>query len=732
MAIARIFEATVVGTGTGGATQTVTVPFSAVSGSNCCAVLLCTARSTLDTFNISATFDGSPMTLAAEASAALGGFGEGSASIFYLPVGNLSNASGDAVFTMTSSDGDIGRIATLVILSDVDQAAPLNNTDTTTFTSGGISSSVTVLSASTDFVLDAITFGGQPSTVTVGAGQTLIDNSDNGVGNGDSTEHACSEEGGGASTTTMSWSFSSSSYAHVGASFQENLGPDSPEITEVTPSEGAGAIVRPSDKAIGVDGVNLSPGGTTELWMAETNSFAAATKVQQSISSITGTSLVWDEVNFGSFPLGVKYLFVVTDAGGPGELVSSAFPIIATNKDVRFGKATHITNGTASLQTVASGLDFKPVAAFINVTGNTSLETIESGCEIGHCLVTLNGSAGVGAASQATGPVVRKRKQAFGTGSLMIMDGTSDAAADHVTGTPALTDDGMEIDFSINTAGYYIEIIFIGGRSVQAEVVDVTISDGSYSGLGFSPEFLIGISSNQTAGSVSDTTFARQVIGFAKGSGATDQHYMATDHDSADRNTSIVEGAFLAQLSATANTWEMAITSFDADGFSWSGTNADNAYVMAMHLDGAQIFMDQWANVQTTPASEEDLPDSGIDQPGVLVMMNGGRTTPGPATALGVRWATGICFRDEVQSGATNVFAPATGTGTTEQHHSHDHIISNSSTAGTLTIQSTIVRFSRTPRLRHDAVPAAGLLHNLLMIEEIFGDDEGGAWATAS
>lgn len=727
MTISLLFVDTVAPLTTGGSTQTVTVPFSGVTGTNCLAVVIGSGRSTAGTFTTSATFDGNAMTLEAEASGALGGFGKGSASVFWYSAGNLSTASGDAVFTLSGTNGIAGRIATLLIFDNVQQISPVRDSDTDVFVSSASSSSLTVTTVSSDLVVDALTLGTYTSSLTVNAGQAERANEDNGGYAGDTLRHGSSTEIAIGALTTVGWSFLSS-YAHAAVSFIEDAAPGSPDITQVTPASGPGGVVRPSDTNITVDGTDFDPGGNpTQLILSPTTSPNDVAAEIQVISGVTNSTLNWDSVTLGAMMVGPLFLFVRVDPGGGGEDDSIPFPVIVSDPDVHWGQGKHVTTGATGPTTVVSGLSFKPVAAIMQLTASTALDTIEDGVQLGQCMVDESTSMGIGLAAQAS-PFVVKRQQVSGTGSLFIMSEVSDAASDIVVGTPTLTNDGLDIDFTVNTSGVTIAIVFIGGLTVRSQLTEVQISDNSVTGLPFAPDLLIGISSNQTQGATTDTTFARQSFGMATGSGLG-QFNQSTDMDSATaRNTEILHGTFLAQLSATTNTWTMVITALTADGYTWTGSNSDSAYVLSLNLDTAQTFLTQYASTKAIDGESEDWPDSGIDNPGILLATVSGRITQGPTIPLGGRWSIGACFPGEDQSGSSVMFIPDTGIGTTQQYRSETNMLNSSSVGGDITLETTVTAFKRAPTVQYVDNPEIGILYNIFMAEEVGAVDDDGVF----
>jgi hypothetical protein len=719
MAINQLFLATAVGTGTGGSTQTVTVNYSGVTGNNCMGVLLCSARTSGTTYATSATLGGNGMTQAVEASGALGGFGEGTATIFYLALGNLVSASGSATFTLTGTDGQAGRIATLVIYDNVQQVSPVRGTDTNVFTSSGSNSSVTMTAQVSDLAVDCLTLSFDDAAMTPAVGQAELANIANGSFNGDTIRHGVSSEVAPSGPWSMTWASFLSAYAHAGATLIEDAAPTAAVITEVNAASGTNGAVRPAETNAGVTGTDFNLAGTTTLILSPTTNPDDGDAEAQPISAVTATTLNWDSVVLGAMETGDLNLFVRTDTGGGGEQTSAAFPVIVSDPDIRWQRAAHVTNGATGLQAVVTGLPFKPVAVAMQVTGNSAVDTLQGGVELGQCLVDRSGAMGIGVAAQAS-PLVTKRKQINGAGALFIMDPTSDVAPDFVVGSPVLTDDGLEIDFSVNMSGRLISMTFLGGKTARADLHEIRIDDLAKAGIPWSPDVLIGISSNQTQGTVQDTDFARQSFGMANGSAQFNQ---STDMDTPNvRNTSIAGAQFLAQLSGTAFTWDMVVTALTSDGYTWAanGTGlADSAYVLALGLDTAQSFLTTFASGVAGDGASEALPDSGLTDPGVLFMTTSGKQTTGPSVALGGRWSSGVCFPDLSQGGATILYLPETGVGVTEQIISQTNILQSSSVSGTLTLESRITAWSSAPTIQYIDNPQAGIWYNMFMAESI-------------
>jgi hypothetical protein len=131
---------------------------------------------------------------------------------------------------------------------------------------------------------------------------------------------------------------------------------------------------------IAITGTSLS-GGTTALFYADTNVYATATKVQQTVSGVSSTSITWTAVTFGSLTgAATRYLYAITDYGGGGQQVSAAFAITVTVPPAP--QITSITGGavvdTTDTNRVVNGLNFVSVgttALFLAQTATYSAST---------------------------------------------------------------------------------------------------------------------------------------------------------------------------------------------------------------------------------------------------------------------------------------------------------------------------------------------------------------------
>ncbi len=706
---------------TTGSGTTVTVTLNNLTGTDVVIVACATARTSNITFTISSfTWDGGALTTAINEQADLNGFPRGIARVSYLAIGNPSSLTANVVLTLSTSSA--GRAVTVFAMQAIDQTTPLNATASGSVISASTGTSRSVTSTNTDFVVDCVTLA---ANITMTASGSQVEAGKFNISSPVASAHGASYLlPGNATSTTMGWSWSSSSFNHAVASFTDSGfvpgGP--PTITSTVSSKGTDAIIDVRDTDITINGTDLLGDVNTVVYYAETSVFATTKKVQQTINSVTGTSINWVEPSLGVIGRGNKFLFVVTNEGEIDEDISVGFAIqvegFVTSGIPDFSRNIHVTNGSTGVQTIVTGLNFTPKAAIIVAIETPNLDSIDAEAPSTICLVATNGTMGDGTTGKNVGGTVLRRKQASGTGSLIVMDASTTSAADFVRGTPVLTATGLDINFTLNTSGIRLYISFLGGDDVTASVNEIQINDGSLTGLAFQPELIIGTSVGLTQGSAGDDVFSLRTWGFAN---ATDQCLLGFTNDET-RNCTAKSGSFLGQIVGTGFTWEMSITALTADGFTWSGTNTDSAYVLSLDLGGRGTFIGQFVTTANgTDGLSESLSDVGFD-PELIVIMTATRTSESLATALGGRHSIGSCTAALDNRCTTTRWLPATGAGVAEQFQSEQLILAGSSTSGVNTFTGLITVFGQVSTIQYPIKPAAAIILHILAFEK--GPDE--------
>jgi hypothetical protein len=130
--------------------------------------------------------------------------------------------TGNAVSVSVNLSGMNACAANSIVFNNVDLDNPIGDVQTNTATS--TSSSLSVSSNPEDFVIDMIRLNNSP---TIGADQTL-----RWTHGGGGNQHRSSTEPG-ASTVTMSWTFTNSDVAHAAVSINHN--PRRASVSHVVP-----------------------------------------------------------------------------------------------------------------------------------------------------------------------------------------------------------------------------------------------------------------------------------------------------------------------------------------------------------------------------------------------------------------------------------------------------------------------------------------------------------------
>ncbi len=663
----------------GGGSTSITIPLSSFSGTNVVIVVGFSAYESFDSYTISATWKGATMSVAAHATGALGGFGQGSAWVAYLAIGTVAGESGDVVVTV-SGTADAGMVATASAVEGLSQSTPLHDTGTFVFVSSASNASLTVDSTIGDLLFACLCFSQTSAgpACTADSGQTKQGGLANSGGGFMSGVNGVGVAPAGASFQ-MDWSSFNSPFAYVLTTFNV-ASVTLPTITSVN----GGSFAQPSDTNLDIIGTDLAPTGTTSLYYADGVNFGTAIKSVQNISSITSTTINWDNITLGAVGEGNNYLFVVTDEGGGSEQVSAAFPILVGASQVFVEHVVHTTTGATGAILVAPTTFDNAKAAIIRMTGNTATDTLQGNCVMSLCLVDLSGGKGLGFGANTSDD--GQRKQIEGTSSVFILGGgfTNDV----VRGTPSLGPDGLTIDFTINASGYKLEIIVIGGPDVESSVDTVVVSASPKTGIGFRPDILFGICSGQTAGEVSDLTFAILSLGVCKDVGSPEQWCSAANFNDTTRSSATKSGTFLAQPVGASYTWEMSITSIDADGYTWSGSNGDSCYVLALRMPGRQTFVGLFQKTDVSPGATQVLPDVGFD-PGLFFFSTVARSTQLLSSPSGARLSAGVAVAARQDNNFVAVL-PATGVRSAEMYYSASRVLSVGSSAGSISVEGEV------------------------------------------
>jgi len=692
-----------------------TATLSNLTGNDVMYIVCTSVRSILSTFSSNTNeADAVPMTLAVFEDPALGGFGEGFSGIYWLAAGDLVSASVTFEQIPSPNHNNQGRGMTVYAVEGILQTGSVHAIDSANLISGTSSSTRTVVKDATDFAVSCLTLSSRltPS----GSATMVIDGNVVSPGGDDAVTHAAAHIVPSEASGQFAWTFNgSSAFAVTLASFFEAPAPLAPVINDVD----GGNEVEPDNLNLAVNGVDLFTTGITALYVADSTIFATANKQIQQISGVTTSTLNWDFINLGTVGEGARFLFVLSDAGGGSELISSAFAINIQSRDTHYTSRIYTTDGTTGVVNVVVDVEFDaPSFAIIRATANTALNTLESGSVSCICFVSGNTSMGMCAGAQVSPFEAYQRKRSNGIGSLIVMSGGDGGAADLVRGTPVMTDVGLDIDFIVNTPGVFLQITIFGGLSVQSALKAVEINDGSVSGFGFEADGVIAMTNGLPSGSVSDSTFALTCFGVAKNPGAAgDQWLMANNQQDTNKNCALIPGSLLAQISGSTINWIMSVTSFTADGITWSGTDGDYAHILAFKLPGMGFFVGDFTKESGgVNGTSEPLPDVGFE-PGLLGIVTCARTDDGPAGgALGARWSQGAAL--PLNQGCKSIRQlPATSPTLPEQLVSTLDAVDCSSVSGSSTLVGRITTLAQISTIQWITNPAAAIKFCIFAVE---------------
>lgn len=672
-----------------GIPRVATAGLSAISGSNVMMVALVSIRN--DFFTgwgaPTATWNGVTMSQAVGVSGFLAGIGEARSYIFYLPVGTVAGLSANCVVSAADSDNDYAVQVTIAAYARVLQVSPVNGTSSSVqLSSTSISASVS--SDPDDLILQTATF----SEVSAGAAVTASDGQSKRTGIsttvGAPMSHMAGDDTADAGPNTSGdWGSFNSPHTYVIASFSEDPTPAPPNILNVN----GGSFADPDEINLTVNGTDFDEPGTTNLYYADSATYATANTQVQTISGVTSATLNWDAINVGSIGEGDNFLFIVTDDGGGGEMVSPAFPILVGQAEVFAIRRVYTTDGTLGPVLVLP-IDFDlPKAAVIRGNSSTAVDTVQNDAVYSLCLVDETTSVGLGIGSEHTPGEAHQREQTQGVGSLLIHDGGTGPHL--VEGTPSLSAAGLTIDFTINTAGLNLEIFVIGGASVQAKVDHLAVNTSPRTGLGFRPDLLVGVTAGINSAQSGDSTFALLSFGLCIDPGTPQQWSLSSNQSGTTRNSVVSDGAFLGQLAGTIFDWQMAITSFDVDGYSWSGSDPDGFNALALRMPGRKFFLTTFNKDDVVPGTTQDLPDIGFE-PGAFILVTAGKNAGTPSPALGGRWSIGFTTA-EGQDVATAMALPDVGAMTAEQFSSFTNTVAVSSLSGQITALGEVTEFGQ-------------------------------------
>jgi hypothetical protein len=542
---------------------------------------------------------------------------EAYAAIFYLAVGDVTNLSASAVLTL--STGSAFRAVTVQAWNRIRQTSPVRGVASRAEGFGGNSSTLTPTNFAADIVIDSFVMSRNASPTKNQAAQVVL--GDVGASN-PASRHVASWRPEGSLSKSIGWTFNDDNFCHAAASFIESEGPPPPPVPIFASSQSTDIpdmptdLVRPGDTTATVAGADFDAGNIT-VYLADSPTFATATKELQSISAETSTSFSWVP-SLGGLDSGLLWLFGVNDEGGD-DLISIGLPVVVSHPDVRFKFVNHLTPTTD--QTILIPFDDLKAVIIFNQGSTTQDATNNHNVMSYSVLDNSGGSVNYAGSVRNAFSSTYYREQVQGSLHVNVLSASSSGTSvAWANGT--IDENGLTLTYG-NTDGnaYPIGIALFGGKTMRSKAGVVQVSAGSVSGLGFKASFIDISHNGLTFGTSSDTVACLISQGQCDPGGS--QHCVMASFGASASTTSRGSSTVFAsgQINTSNTDWSAQITSINDDGFVWSGSNGDGMGYLGLYLDGAKTahgqFLKETGGVNGTI---ESMPALGFDP--TFMMLN--------------------------------------------------------------------------------------------------------------
>ena len=205
--------------------------------------------------------------------------------------------------------------------------------------------------------------------------------------------------------------------------------------------------------------------------------------------------------------------------------------------------------------------------------------------------------------------------------------------------------DGFDVNFptTVDTVEHRIFFTAYGGDGLQAEVGQVTVSDGAVTGLAFSPElvFLCTYADAPPGNPPANPDFGIFSHGWLDtingGEWWVGRYQGNNAAAEATKDSALLSSGHMGQIFAGALTWEMSFTARTADGWTWAGTNTDEVYFLAMTLGGRRCSIGTFTAVTATDPQTQTMPDLGFPKAQMITFGSGNEVDEVATTPNGTK-----------------------------------------------------------------------------------------------
>jgi len=270
-----------------------------------------------------------------------------------------------------------------------------------------------------------------------------------------------------------------------------------------------------------------------------------------------------------------------------------------------------LNTGTGS-QTV-TGVGFLPTGVIVwahKVTSETA--AVDYSLSYGMSDGTRTKVGGQSALDGATTPTDRVQDDSE---IINLMD-PSDGSVDVVCTMTSFNSDGFVINVGTNVSAEAILVKYLAfGGTVNLRVDQVLASASPVDTLSFQPNLLIAQNSGQLAGDLATQHAIASPFGVAERFSGSTRQWCLLDFKGEDDHTDaggiMIDDRFTGQRFNTTDSWELSLTSFNTDGFTWTGSDGDVFWYMAMELPaGIEAFATTFQKLTGAGPITQAVPDA--------------------------------------------------------------------------------------------------------------------------
>lgn len=288
--------------------------------------------------------------------------------------------------------------------------------------------------------------------------------------------------------------------------------------------------------------------------------------------------------------------------------------------DVVTATGTFSTPGATGNDSV-TGIGFRPKAIILyGVPVTSESVAVHSAQWIGFTDGTDQRVVGA-VSDNGAADTIRYRNEA---NVMQMINGPSDTPVNQAA-LSSFDADGFTLNYSTATSGYIVHYIAFGGADLQADVGQEVANSSPENGVAFQPELVFVTSAGLGAGSGSDTS---TLTSFGVFNDNLDEWFVGGHHDQntvTNRDSLTFTAAFSGQYWETGLDWSASVTSILSDGFSWSGSNGDTFYWLALDVGGLQTSVGTFTKSTDSAPVSQSIGDLGF-RPQLMFMGSGTET----------------------------------------------------------------------------------------------------------